>query len=146
MLSASRPTKPKRDQRAYYQGNRERFVTYQRAYRAQRPGADVGRGNQYLKDHPEKASGYQRKARLKREYGLTREQYDAMYAAQEQRCAICSELEADLECRLCIDHDHSTGKVRALLCRNCNFVLGHCKENTNVLKAAISYLEKHDAE
>ena len=52
-------------------------------------------------------------------YGITEDEYTAMLEAQEGRCAICN-----LERKLVIDHDHKTGKVRGLLCKPCNAMLG----------------------
>jgi len=77
----------------------------------------------------------QRKSR----YGITREQYDEMVEAQSGVCAICMR-----SCRtgqaLGVDHDHSTGRVRALLCRNCNAGLGNFGENAEMLTTALAYL------
>ena len=60
-----------------------------------------------------------RKARVKRVYGLTIEQYDYILVSQNYRCAICGNL-ANAKKRLAIDHDHATGRVRGLLCSWCN--------------------------
>ncbi len=78
---------------------------------------------------------------LKREYGLTSEQFDKMAEAQGHHCAICS---SDTPGRKFkhwhVDHDHSTGRVRGLLCASCNIMLGAAKDNSETLKAAIKYL------
>lgn len=79
-----------------------------------------------------------RKHKLKAIYGLTLEQFDEMYAHQEGQCAICKSYA--LKNSICIDHNHSTGKVRSLLCRKCNAAIGLMDENITVLKAAIAYL------
>lgn len=64
--------------------------------------------------------------------------------AQDSCCAICNIHESEApKKRLHVDHDHTTGKVRALLCGNCNVGLGHFKENINFLEAAIRYLRHH---
>jgi hypothetical protein len=56
-------------------------------------------------------------------------------------CAICGKgLEKDK--RLAVDHNHKTGKIRGLLCVNCNMMLGMSKDNINTLKSAIKYLEE----
>lgn len=71
-------------------------------------------------------------------YGLTESDFDEMFEAQGGRCAICYEIPEKI---LCVDHDHETGKVRALLCDPCNKALGHVNDNMNILKNMINYLE-----
>lgn len=76
-----------------------------------------------------------------RKHGLTEEDFRRLHKRQGGLCPICS---AVLESgRTDIDHDHGTGKVRALLCRKCNLLLGYCQDSIDVLKAAIGYLENH---
>lgn len=82
---------------------------------------------------------WNRRSRL-RSFGLTEESYAALLEQQQQRCAICQQVVS----KPYIDHDHSTGKVRGLLCSNCNFGLGQFKDNPSYLDAAISYLVKQD--
>lgn len=62
--------------------------------------------------------------RVKRTYGLTPSQYDALLAHQHHRCAICGVHQDQLPERLCVDHDHVTDAVRGFLCRTCNASLG----------------------
>lgn len=64
---------------------------------------------------------------IKRRYGCTLEQYNAMLVAQEGKCALCSTLHnpAEKKGRLFVDHCHTNGKVRALLCSACNSMLGY---------------------
>lgn len=59
---------------------------------------------------------------------------------QNNKCAICG-VDFKNEKLICTDHDHKTNKVRMLLCMNCNFLLGHSKDNINILKNAIIYLK-----
>ena len=61
-------------------------------------------------------------ARVQRVYGLRPGEYAEMYEAQDGRCAIC--MNKSITLRLAVDHNHTTGKVRALLCRRCNRALG----------------------
>lgn len=77
--------------------------------------------------------------KLKARYDLTPEQLQKMEADQKGLCAICG----CKPTKLVIDHDHKTGKVRALLCKLCNVLLGAAKELESTLKAAADYLEKH---
>lgn len=64
-----------------------------------------------------------------------------MVAAQGGRCAICADAMA--ENWRCVDHDHESGIVRALLCASCNAVLGLMKDNPAFLRAAADYIEEH---
>ena len=76
---------------------------------------------------------------LKRTFGLTVEEYDAMLDAQHGVCAICGKLPQKK--RLAVDHNHTTGKVRGLLCPSCNRTLGYF-ENPTWTQAATAYLAR----
>ena len=86
-------------------------------------------------------------------HGVTREQADAMIEAQSGLCAICGTkpqviLRADSgtpsgASRLQLDHDHATGKTRAMLCPSCNKALGFVRDDKALLKKMIAYLEAH---
>jgi len=83
---------------------------------------------------------------LKTKYNITCEQLNEIYIAQEKKCKICKK-QFDILSKhhgLYIDHCHTTGKVRGLLCRNCNALLGNCKDDINILLSSISYLKKCD--
>lgn len=80
------------------------------------------------------------RSHLQRTYGITVERYDEFLAYQDGRCAICRRRPRVR--RLAVDHDHSTGKIRGLLCSDCNHrVLGGAHESVEVLRAAAAYLE-----
>ena len=57
-------------------------------------------------------------------YGITQEYYNKMLVSQDNKCLICGMLDKDAPKGLHIDHDHNTGKIRGLLCSNCNGSLG----------------------
>lgn len=80
------------------------------------------------------------KHRIKK-YGLTIKEYDELYSSQDGKCYICN-IKPDRQ--LNIDHCHQTGKVRKLLCAACNTALGHSKEDIEILKSLIRYLEEHN--
>lgn len=80
--------------------------------------------------------------RLKREYGITLEQFEEMKISQNNSCAICKNPFKN-SVDTCIDHCHKTNKVRELLCNHCNRALGLFKESEKTLKSAIEYLKKH---
>jgi len=81
--------------------------------------------------------------RRNRRLGIVERDYLEMFRKQNGKCAICGVSHLELRKRLCIDHDHKTGKVRGLLCLKCNWVLGHCLDSTEILSNAIGYLSKH---
>ena len=78
---------------------------------------------------------------LKRNYGITLNEHTQMYDEQNGVCAICKNEGDGKWKKLCVDHDHKTGKVRQLLCRNCNMVLGQVGDNINILQSMIEYLQ-----
>lgn len=97
------------------------------------------------------ASEYARRWDLRKKYGLTVEDFNVMMAAQNGCCAICSVSFASLDpatgkpLRICVDHDHVTGKARGLLCDPCNKGLGMFSDDQARIGAAIAYLESHAA-
>lgn len=82
---------------------------------------------------------------LRRLYGITLAQYDEILAKQGHLCALCGE-RPDSDRRMHVDHDHATGKIRAVLCHHCNLMLGNAKDSVNRLRQAIAYLERHVGE
>lgn len=89
-----------------------------------------------------------KKANLKRNYGMTIAEYDALEEKQKGRCAICGEPEKRRRrngsiSALHVDHDHKTGKVRGLLCHYCNTAIGALRESEALLRKAIRYLRIH---
>lgn len=65
-----------------------------------------------------------------------------MFEAQGGKCYICRAY-GTKGTGLAVDHDHVTGKIRKLLCYNCNSVVGHCKENPEILAKAAIYIQEH---
>lgn len=76
---------------------------------------------------------------LRSKFGITLEQYNTMLTAQGGVCAICRTLNKDRK-NLAVDHDHRTGKVRSLLCGNCNRGLGNFQDCPAILQRAMDYL------
>ena len=82
-----------------------------------------------------------RKDSFLQQYGLTRDRYNEMVKTQGNTCAICGQAPQGKKA-LCIDHCHTTGKVRGLLCVGCNVGLGYFKDNTAYMTSAIAYLTR----
>jgi len=80
---------------------------------------------------------------IKRKYGISKEEYLAMLSDQGGVCAICGDAPGErYSHQLHVDHCHSTGKIRGLLCRGCNHMLGVVKDDELLLFKAAEYLRK----
>ena len=85
-----------------------------------------------------------RKANLKQSFQMTKAQFDQTWREQGKCCAICHAKRKRDEKAFAVDHDHTTGVIRGILCHRCNRALGLADDNTELLKAAAAYLRKHD--
>lgn len=99
---------------------------------------------EYRKTNPDNV----RNTALKKAFGITLEGFNSMLVTQNQVCAICGNPETIHNSRghlmnMHVDHDHATGKIRALLCSKCNNGLGCFRDNTDVMQKAIDYLNHH---
>lgn len=92
--------------------------------------------SEWAKANRERRRGYG----IKHQYGITVQTYDRLLAKQGGMCAICNRPSGKR--RLAIDHCHSTGVVRGLLCTRCNQGLGHFQDNTDYLVNAAKYLQE----
>ena len=94
--------------------------------------ANLNRNKNYYKAH-----------RLKIKYNLSQEEYDLKLKEQNYSCAICDIHKDDYSKEFSVDHCHKTGKVRSLLCTQCNSGIGFFRENITVMKKAIQYIKKY---
>ena len=98
-----------------------------------------------------------REDHLKRKYGVSIEYLEQLLEAQGGCCAICeapweecvapkrSRYEELFMQHLYVDHDHETGKVRGLLCNNCNVAIALFEENPSHIASAIEYLQRTES-
>jgi hypothetical protein len=91
---------------------------------------------QKRKSNPCNTPEYRKQYKLKTYYGLTVEEFSSMILKQNNQCKICQDQLENPQ----VDHCHTTGKVRGILCRACNTSLGLLKENVNTLRNMISYI------
>jgi hypothetical protein len=80
---------------------------------------------------------------LKRSFGITLKEYNHMFAEQNGCCKICERHATEFKKMLAVDHDHDTGKIRALLCEHCNHGLGKFRDSADLLEKAKQYLIIH---
>ena len=116
--------------------------TIDRVTRWQRENPD--RLREYRKSYRQRpeVKAKDRAGHLRRKFDLTPEQYDDMLVAQGGTCAICQKAPRE-GTSLHVDHDHETGRVRSLLCFDCNAGLGKLGEDLDRLKAAYRYVLEH---
>lgn len=107
--------------------NREKYNEYRRKWRAE---------NKAL------MQVQNRKRRLKN-FKLTPEAYDLMLKVQNGVCAICGGLPVANKKYLSVDHNHTTGKNRGLLCGLCNFAISRIEQDSEWGNKALSYLKKY---
>lgn len=86
-----------------------------------------------------------RRTTLRRKYGMTEDDYLALYETQGGVCAICKQPPVGNK-GLGVDHDHNTGVVRGLLCMGCNTGIGNLRESPQIMLAAIDYLVTRSTE
>lgn len=104
---------------------------------------------QYAEENRERLVEQRRLKHVERKYNLDADTYLAMLIKQDNLCAICNEPETCTNRRgdvrpLCVDHDHETGAVRALLCNSCNAMLGNARDSQERLLAAAEYLKSFE--
>lgn len=85
---------------------------------------------------------YNMRCRTLAKYGLTVEEYDAILAQQDCKCAICGMSDEEHGKSLVVDHNHVTGEVRGLLCRNCNVGIGALGDDVQRIINAAAYLKE----
>lgn len=143
----------KKDRTAYYQKyhaeHREKENEYSKKYFQEHKESVRVTSKKWLASKP----GYHKKyytevykqnSREKRyfsTYGITIAEYDNLFTLQNGVCAVCGKDNGKR--RLCIDHDHKTGKIRGLLCHACNTTLGHSRDDVSILGKLIGYLKKN---
>lgn len=81
---------------------------------------------------------------LKRLFGITLDEFNQMFLMQSGKCKLCGIHQSNLTIALSVDHDHQTKKVRGLLCRKCNSMIGFANDNPIILEMAAKYLKEHN--
>jgi hypothetical protein len=157
--------KPKKDRRAYmrrwYEANKERCRENNRkkmaAWRENNPEKSraaesrynnsekgIARRQRYIEKFPDAPYSAHRKSSLKKRYGITPEQWDAMFAAQKFSCAnVGCGIQDPGDWGWHTDHCHATGRLRGILCRSCNHALGMVRDKPHALRGLADYIEQY---
>ena len=119
------------DCQKYYKLNRDKLLYYQRIIR-QNPKIKLDR----------REAAWKFKGILNENGSpFTEQDYRQFFDIQDGKCKICKKCNSDLKRGLFVDHNHTTGKARGLLCHSCNAGIGHFKDNATLLFSAIQYIE-----
>jgi hypothetical protein len=128
----------------HYKTNSEKYLAKQKEYRIN----NKDKISKYAKEYGEKNKDKRKDNKLNRTYGISLEEYKIMAYKQSGVCLICGKEPIEngnngTNNILVVDHNHTTGKVRGLLCGKCNKAIGLLHDDISILKSAIEYLEKH---
>ena len=133
-MSHADPEVKKQYFKEYYRKRKAELDQYKKEWIAQNPDKPTEYSKKYNEKTKTKRSEYQRKHL----YGLSPEDLARMVDEQNNECALC--FRSFEEAKIFVDHCHSTGNVRGLLCPSCNTALGLIKDDTGWLNRAKTYL------
>ncbi len=139
-LSEETKNRYRRSALAYYHRNRANISVKRKHERDTNPQYKIKR--QKREDSP-KYRAMRRNYHLQKHYGISLDLWNSMYASQRGKCAICLvHFDTLNEKDVHIDHNHSSGQIRQLLCTKCNHAIGNLNENPVLFHRAIRYLKK----
>ena len=125
-------------QKVYRTNTKELLQKYRKKYREENREKIREYGRKYGRDVVKS-----KKKWLKTRFNITLEEYNDLLLKQDNKCAICGRDRSEFKNALSVDHDHVTGKIRSLLCLNCNTGLGFFRDKIEILEKAINYLKIH---
>jgi hypothetical protein len=104
----------------------------------------VERTKAFARKYPERHASVLRNSALKRNFGINSKEYQCLLEAQGGGCAICGDTVVGGGSRknLCVDHDHASGRVRGLLCNNCNLGIAFFRDMPAALRKAAVYVSR----
>ena len=113
-------------------------AAYSKKYRSKNAEIIKEKKKLYRKEKPE----IERSRHLKKQFGISIQEYNSLFTKQGCKCAICraTKVGNTQHKHMHVDHCHKTGKIRGILCSKCNTLLGMARDSIKILKAAIGYL------
>jgi hypothetical protein len=136
-LSLTAGAKRQREYRAR-QGDvhRNKHRDEMREWRANNPEKSNEAARAYRARNPDQV----RSSNLKKLYGITLDQFNDLFRAQGEQCAICKATSSTGK-NWHVDHCHEAGRIRGILCHSCNLMIGHASDDVERLLAAVEYLK-----
>lgn len=142
MTLQERKAKNNLAKKRWFAANREERNAYARKWQAEHRSAVLERRRKARLANPQRYKEQIRKENLKRSFNITPEQYEAIFNAQGGVCAICHRLPKPHR-RLAVDHNHTTGANRGLLCSACNLSVGLLEMDPDWNEKALNYLAQY---
>jgi hypothetical protein len=99
---------------------------------------------EWRRANPDRVKTYNKWAKIRVNYGLTRQDWEAMFITQGSCCAACGTTDPKSKRGWVVDHCHATGAVRGILCRQCNTAAGMCEDDPDRLRRLAKYLEEQE--
>lgn len=128
-------------QRASYQKNRSSRIEATKRWQRENRERHLESQRKRRVQNRERLQRESRERHLKKQYGITADGFELLVMAQFGLCAICLK---EVGSELHVDHDHATGRIRGLLCGNCNRAVGQLKDRPSLARSAARYLETHN--
>ena len=141
--NAAHSEEKKEYDKKYYIANKEKMDEQSKQYNATHKEEKSEYNKGYCKANVEKLQKHRKIYKLKSKYDITVEQYNFLLNKQNGCCNICKRYHTEFKQSLAVDHDHDTGIVRGLLCRQCNQALGTYNDSIDVLLNAIEHLKSN---
>jgi Recombination endonuclease VII len=137
--SDANPDKVAAQKKRYWENNKERLSEKRKAEHKANPEKQRAYDKKKRDKHPEKM----RDRHLRRSYGISLAEFSAMRQSQGDRCSICKTGFSLVKPH--VDHCHKTGRVRGILCPQCNTSLGLLNEDPKIVRGMLAYINKHSA-
>lgn len=122
----------------YLQNNKDAKNIKIKEWCKRNPDKVKAKRDRWKNNNPDKVKS----SALKSNYGIDLQTYNIMFISQGGCCAICKTHQDKLKVPLCVDHCHTTGKVRGLLCKRCNSGIGFLNDDKQLVANALKYLHE----
>jgi Autographiviridae endonuclease VII len=128
----------------YREKNKEKIKNYTKKYREDNLDYFRNMHKEYYQENKEKLKHYRHEKQMEILYGINKNQYNELLERQLNCCAICGKNKDEFRYALSVDHNHETGKIRGLLCLNCNTGIGKFEDKIELVEKALNYLKSED--
>lgn len=130
--------KIKEAQKRYYQKTKEQRKQYNKGYQKKNLDKFRAGNKRYYEKYGDKIKKRHKEYNLKRTYGIDIVTYNKLLESQNYKCPVCGDVLISPH----LDHNHTTGVIRGILCQRCNMAMGLLKEDIKILNSMINYISR----